>query len=595
MPAVVSPKLQLFNLDPANANDEISEAIVLRDGSLFLVGNSSADVVMRKFALNGTALTNVQRVNTTTFDDQEGAKVVQLANGNVVVVWTDTSETTPDFDGQTVRMQVYTAAGAKIGGEITVPTVTEDDQELETIIALKDGRFAVFWDDSSDSSSFPTQKFRIYNANGTPSGGEMTVPAGMTLSDTEGFAATLGGNGMILAGIRNVSFTNRIVVQRFDANGSPTGDMVEVAGAGDYDDAKIARLANGNYIVTWTDTSNTPPFNKGPVVHAQIITATGTKLGDDFAVTGDIFSEHSQSEITALANGQFVVSWLSRPDNDVVGYKHVMRVFNADGSPASAVATVYDNSAPPAGLHNFAHLRSISELPDGRLLYTFNALNSSASGFYAATRIVDPRGALNLDLSDAGNTFTGTSFADRIGGRGGHDVIEGMGGNDTLTGDLGNDRLSGGSGHDRLDGGAGNDSLTGNDGADTLLGGTGADRLTGGLGRDLLAGGLSDGAADVFVFATHQDSRMGLGNRDLIQHFVSGRDDIDLSGIDANTARAGNQAFTFNGSTARANAVWVADIGNDLLLRGDVNGDGVADFEIQIAVINRIGAGDILL
>lgn len=119
MPAIVAPKFQLFNIDPRNTNDGLADAIVLRDGRLLLVGeqfSSSGDILLRKFALNGTALTNVQRVNTTTFDFQEGAKVTQLANGNIVVVWTDSSETTPDFDGQTVRMQIYTAAGVRVGG-----------------------------------------------------------------------------------------------------------------------------------------------------------------------------------------------------------------------------------------------------------------------------------------------------------------------------------------------------------------------------------------------------------------------------------------------------------------------------------------------
>lgn len=580
MPAVVSSKFQLFDIDPTSNLDELSDAIVLRNGSLFLVSeqfSSTSDILMRKFALNGTALTNVQRVNTTTFDDQEGAKVTQLANGNVVVVWTDSSETTPDFDGQTVRMQIYTSAGAKVGSEITVPTATDNDQEAETVVALSNGRFAVFWEDGSESSSSPSPKFRIYNANGTAAGGEMTLPEGMNISETEGFVDAYGSGGLIVAGITRVSFSDRIVVQRFGADGSLNGSVIEVAGAGDYADAKLAQLANGNYVVTWTDTSNTPPFNKGPVVHAQIITAGGTKVGDDFTVTGDIFSEHSQSEITALASGQFVVSWLSRPDDDVVGYKHVMRVFNADGTPASAVATVYDNSVVNEGLHNFAHLRSISELPDGRLLYSFDALDTSASGYFTATRIVDPRSALDLNLSDAGNTFTGTAFADRIGGRGGNDTIDGMGGNDTITGELGNDRLTGGTGADRL------------------FGGVGADRLIGGAGRDVMAGGATDGATDVFVFASSTDSRTGATTRDVIQNFVSGRDDIDLSGIDANTTRSGNQAFTFNGTTAKANAVWFVDIGSDLVLRGDITGDGRADFEIQIANLNLIRAGDFLL
>lgn len=579
MPAIVAPKFQLFNIDPRNTNDGLADAIVLRDGRLLLVGeqfSSTGDILLRKFALNGTALTNVQRVNTTTFDDQEGAKVTQLANGNIVVVWTDSSETTPDFDGQTVRMQIYTAAGVRVGSEISVPVATENDQEAETIIALDDGRFAVFWEDGSESSSFPAPKFRIFNANGTPAGGEMTLPSGMSISETEGFVSTFGGDGLIVAGITRVSFSDRIVVQRFGSDGSPSGSVIEVAGAGDYTDAKLAKLANGNYVVSWTDTSNTPPFNKGPVVHAQIITASGTKVGDSFTVTGDIFSEHSQSEVTALENGQFVVSWLSRPDNDIVGYKHVMRVFNADGTPASGVATVYDNSVPNEGIRNFAHLRSISELPDGRLLYTFDALNPDQT-FVTATRIVDPRSALDLDLSNGANSYTGTSFADRISGRGGNDTIEGLGGNDTITGDLGNDRLLGGAGNDRLSGGAG------------------ADRLIGGAGRDILSGGAGDGAADVFVFASAAESRPGATARDVIQNFVSGRDDIDLTGIDANTQRAGNQAFTFNGTTAKANAVWFADIGSDLVLRGDINGDGRADFEIQLTGINQIRAGDFLL
>ena len=215
MPAVVAPKFQLFNIDPRNTNDGLADAIVLRDGRLLLVGeqfSSTGDILLRKFALNGTALTNVQRVNTTTFDDQEGAKVTQLATGNIVVVWTDSSETTPDFDGQTVRMQIYTAAGVRVGSEISVPVATENDQEAETIIALDDGRFAVFWEDGSESSSFPAPKFRIFNANGTPAGGEMTLPSGMSISETEGFVSTFGGDGLIVAGITRVSFSDRIVV-----------------------------------------------------------------------------------------------------------------------------------------------------------------------------------------------------------------------------------------------------------------------------------------------------------------------------------------------------------------------------------------------
>ena len=69
--------------------------------------------------------------------------------------------------GGTISAPCYTAAGVRVGGEIPVPVATENDQEAETIIALDDGRFAVFWEDGSESSSFPAPKFRIFNADGS--------------------------------------------------------------------------------------------------------------------------------------------------------------------------------------------------------------------------------------------------------------------------------------------------------------------------------------------------------------------------------------------------------------------------------------------
>lgn len=100
---------------------------------------------------------------------------------------------------------------------------------------------------------------------------------------------------------------------------------------------------------------------------------------------------------------------------------------------------------------------------------------------------------------------------------------------------------------------------------------------------------------DVFVFNALNDSATGGPTRDVISDFASGVDDISLTAIDANTALAGNQAFSFNGATAKAYAVWYVDIGTDLVVQGDVNGDTVADFEIQVAGIDSITAGDFIL
>jgi serralysin len=126
--------------------------------------------------------------------------------------------------------------------------------------------------------------------------------------------------------------------------------------------------------------------------------------------------------------------------------------------------------------------------------------------------------------------------------------------------------------------GSGNDILRGNDVANRLDGGAGNDEYTG-------AGG-----ADTFVFKN-------LGGADKIMDFLSGTDKIDLSGIDANTASANDQAFAFIGNAAFTAAGQVrtyTDSTGKNMIAGDVNGDGIADFTIQIGT-STVGAGDFIL
>ncbi len=147
-------------------------------------------------------------------------------------------------------------------------------------------------------------------------------------------------------------------------------------------------------------------------------------------------------------------------------------------------------------------------------------------------------------------------------------------------------------------GGSGNDSLTGNDGVNLLRGGAGSDKLYGLGGADVLEGGaggdtLSGGAGvDIFDFNSIKDSLASA--RDIIQDFVRGVDRIDLRTIDANTAAGGDQGFSFIGSKAfTGQGGQLSFSGN--VLSGDVNGDKVADFRIDIAGISTLSAADFYL
>lgn len=171
--------------------------------------------------------------------------------------------------------------------------------------------------------------------------------------------------------------------------------------------------------------------------------------------------------------------------------------------------------------------------------------------------------------------------------------IQGNAQNNSLIGGGGNDLLAGGEGNDTLNGGGGNDALLGNDGNDVLNGGPGLDMLDGGAG------------ADRYVFIP---SGMSMTQVDRVYFSADDGDVIDLSLLDAVTG-GGDSAFSFIGTDAftgvagelRYELIGTWDegprSGTTYYVSGDINGDGVADFMIEISMLGPqpIDAGDFIL
>lgn len=98
----------------------------------------------------------------------------------------------------------------------------------------------------------------------------------------------------------------------------------------------------------------------------------------------------------------------------------------------------------------------------------------------------------------------------------------------------------------------------------------------------------------MFDFNLTIESRPGAF--DTITDFSHGSDMIDLSGIDANTLIAGDQALSFIGGAAFSHVagqlrmVNVAALGLTRIL-GDVNGNGTIDFEARVSWTGGISPG----
>jgi len=258
-------------------------------------------------------------------------------------------------------------------------------------------------------------------------------------------------------------------------------------------------------------------------------------------------------------------------------------------------------------------------------------------------------GANQLNGRHGDDNLYGRRGADILVGGRGLDYLYGERGSDTLMGGAGNDALFGGPGADILDGGSGdfdfagywgaasgvtvdlefgvglageadgdtlsgieglvgsmfadvlfgglgNDVIGGLDGADTLAGDVGNDVVNGGGGVDAMYGGVGE---DTFQYSAASDTGVGAGNRDVIHDWDDGGDAdlIDVSAIDATDA-PGDQAFTFIGflpfDGTPGKLRWQQS-GSDSIVQGDIDGDSVADFEIEIRGVIGIFGEDFIL
>lgn len=273
---------------------------------------------------------------------------------------------------------------------------------------------------------------------------------------------------------------------------------------------------------------------------------------------------------------------------------------------------------------------------------------TEASGNNSGTDTVQSSVDTTLSTNVENLTLTGSSAINGTGNTG-NNTITGNGADNTLNaGTAGTDTLAGGAGNDTyvidhtgvtvteangggtdtvqssvnttlstnvenltLTGagnisGTGNNSsnvIVGNTGNNTLSGGGGTDTITGGAGQDTLTGGTGN---DTFVYgATIADTGTTASTRDIITDFTGAGapsgDLINLSAIDANILTpilTTNEAFSFIGTAAFSAAGqirYVQSAGNTII-QGDVNGDGFADFSIQLTgVTSALGATDFIL
>ncbi len=187
-----------------------------------------------------------------------------------------------------------------------------------------------------------------------------------------------------------------------------------------------------------------------------------------------------------------------------------------------------------------------------------------------------------LHAGDEAASLNGAGGDDLLVGGAGDDLLNGSIGNDVLIGGRGEDHMQGAAGDDLLYGGIGSDLMWGNDGNDVLRGGEGDDVLNGGRGQDKLFGGAGN---DTFVFEALDHSLKAA--KDKIKDFEIGHDKIDLSAMsNMDWSWIGRGKFSGEAGDLRF---------HKSKLKGDIDGDGRADFVVKVAGVDKLHESDLLL
>ena len=504
------------------------------------------------------------QVNTTDSgpagDDQRESKIVQLDNGNIVVLYEDASDGGPAGAGGTdIIGQIYDPLGNPIGAEFRAnQSFFADDEGDFDVVALTGGRFVVVFEDdpgpdadvairatewSTDAFGVTTSitrtiaesadagdivrkpsvdafddgsyvvayeqfdssasdndlRFRIVSSTGVVGAEQVSISGSSSSSADTDVAVLSNGN---IAFTYDFDTTDDAIAYRVHTStgGSVTGaNFVNGTNAnGGVDtDASLIALENGGFVISWTNTD----ANDTDVQFQRYDNSGVEQSGIVNVDAGATTDNNNESHLIALADGSFIVTYDDDEANTIVA-----RHFSATGAALGSPFVVNDGGGTevdPSGIG----------LDDGRFIVGWT--ESAGGNNDVFVEFLDTRDAPNNPgvytpdqwvIGTVGDdVFTPNANAEFIHGWDGNDTITESGGTREYYGDNGNDTIIVVSAinADRHDGGAGSDTIDWS--AVAEIGAT----------FNLAAGTATDASANVEVMVSFENLN-GTNNADTI-------------------------------------------------------------------------------
>jgi VCBS repeat-containing protein len=234
-----------------------------------------------------------------------------------------------------------TGAYTTFGPEFLVNTNVSGVQTDPTLTALASGGFVICWTGASGDGSGSGVRAQMYDANGLAVGAEFQVNTSTLNNQDQASVASLTGGGFVVTWTDNSGTgadadRSGVKAQMYDAFGQRVGGefLANTTTKFGQSTSVVTGLAGGGYVISWVDASATAPDAKGTGVRAQIYSSTGTKIGGEFLVNTTILNSQQFPVLTSLASGGFVASWIDGSgiggDPNATGIK--AQIFSAFGA-----------------------------------------------------------------------------------------------------------------------------------------------------------------------------------------------------------------------------------------------------------------------
>ncbi len=251
------------------------------------------------------------------------------------------------------------------GTEYAIVGSLPGDQVLPAVAVNTNGGYVVWQDNITDGSGWGVSAMQL-NSTLSGSGSSFRVNVQGTNDQENPRVALLPGGGAVFVWQGGVEGLNQHIYARFlSAAGTwltSTDVLVNTFTNNFQQNPAIATLTNGNIVVVWASFNETNTPSGSPSlqdVYGRIFSPTGVPVTGEFPVNQFTSYNQRTPAVAALANGGFVVAWVSEQERSVAAASSTLEPASQMSYPSVDIcARCYDGNANAQGNEFFVNADS---------------------------------------------------------------------------------------------------------------------------------------------------------------------------------------------------------------------------------------------